>query len=276
MFASVLVSTYNSPEWLEKALWGYSSQTYADFEVVIADDGSTDETRELVERMRGETELAIRHVWHEDQGYRRQTILNRALEAAEGSYVICTDGDCIPRRDFVQAHCERARRGCFLSGGYCKLPMDLSRAIGKDDILSGRCFDPAWLARRGLQGRSELRKLRAGGIRAWLLNALTTTQATWNNCNSSGWMADLVAVNGFDERMQYGGADRELGERLVRHGIRPMHIRYDAIVVHLDHARGYADPESREKNRAIRRENAEEGVTVTEYGIVKGPRSAEG
>ncbi len=270
MFASVLISTYNAPQWLERALWGYSCQTYSDFEIVVADDGSTDETRELIDGMRRETGLTIQHVWHEDRGYRRQTILNRALEALDGRYVICTDGDCIPRRDFVQVHCAGAREGRFLSAGRCELPMDLSEAIATDDILSGRCFDPDWLVRGGLQGRSQLRKVEARGLRARLLNMFTTTRATWNNCNSSGWRADLIAVNGFDERMGYGGADRELGERLVRHGIKPVHVRYDAVVVHLDHGRGYADPKGIAENVALRQGNEREGVTWTEYGIQRG------
>lgn len=68
-----------------------------------------------------------------------------------------------------------------------------------------------------------------------------------NGHNASGWKEDIVAVNGLDERMQYGGQDRELGERLENYGIRGKQIRYSAIVVHLDHARGYVNKESWEK-----------------------------
>jgi glycosyltransferase involved in cell wall biosynthesis len=272
MFASVLMGTYNMPGWLEKALWGYACQSARDFEIVIADDGSGDDTRAVIDRMRVETGLAIKHVWHEDEGYRHQTILNKALQACDGDYIISTDGDCIPRNDLVEAHLSAARPGCFLSGGYCKLPEELSRAIAKDDIASGRCFDPEWLRRGGLAGRAQLRKLRAAGIWVRLGNVLTTTGPTWNNCNSSGWKRDLFAVNGYDERMQYGGADRELGERLVRWGIRPLQTRYSAIVVHLHHGRPYATGESVARNRAIRRANAHAHVTWTEFGIIKGPR----
>ena len=83
MKLSVIISTYNSPEWLEKVLWGYSVQTHREFEIIMADDGSTDETRQLIDRMRTETGLDIRHVWQEDNGFQKCRILNKAvLEAS--------------------------------------------------------------------------------------------------------------------------------------------------------------------------------------------------
>ncbi|MDX5328696.1 MAG: glycosyltransferase, partial [Marinobacter sp.] len=75
----MIISTYNSPEWLEKVLWGYSAQTHKDFEIIIADDGSKDETRQLIDRMRDETGLTITHVWQEDDGFQKCRILNKAV-----------------------------------------------------------------------------------------------------------------------------------------------------------------------------------------------------
>lgn len=96
MRVSVILSTYNAPEWLEKVVWGYSVQSRRDFDVLVADDGSTYETSLLVHRLRRQTGLNIHHVWHEDRGFRKCTILNRAIEAATGDYLIFSDGDCIP------------------------------------------------------------------------------------------------------------------------------------------------------------------------------------
>ena len=100
MNLSVIISTYNSPQWLEKVLWGYSVQTHHRFELIIADDGSTAETRELVDRMRADTGLTIKHVWQEDDGFRKCRILNKAVLEADADYLVFTDGDCIPRNDF--------------------------------------------------------------------------------------------------------------------------------------------------------------------------------
>jgi glycosyltransferase involved in cell wall biosynthesis len=265
---SVIFSTYNQPDWLEKVLWGYACQTDRDFEIVVADDGSGPATRERIERARLDTGLNIAHVWHPDDGFQKSAILNKAISASTGDYLIFSDGDCVPRNDFVATHRAMLRPGWFLSGGYTKLSSELSRALTRDDIESGRAFDRSWLAARGLPGWPWA-KHAARGKWARFLNAMTPTKPTWNGHNASGWKADLLRVNGFDERMQYGGQDRELGERLVNLGIRTRQIRHLAIVLHLDHPRGYDRPESIRKNYAIRRETVGRRLTWTPHGIVK-------
>jgi glycosyltransferase involved in cell wall biosynthesis len=152
MRVSVIISTYNSPAWLEKVLWGYQNQTHTDFEIIIADDGSGPDTEKLIKSFQQSGSLSIEHVWHEDKGYRRQTILNKAILKTRTEYLIFTDGDCIPRNDFISTHIRLAEKGYFLSGGYCKLPMDLSKTINQDDIITQRCFDVKWLRCYGLRG----------------------------------------------------------------------------------------------------------------------------
>lgn len=269
---SVIFTTYNSPAWLEKTLWGFAVQTHRDFEIVVADDGSRDDTRQLIEHLRPALGRPLKHVWHEDRGFQKSAILNKAILAARGDYLVFTDGDCIPRADFVAVHAARLRPGRFLSGGYVKLPLDLSQRITPDDIRAGRATDPTWLRQQGFRNWRALAKLRAGRTAARVLNTVTTTRPTWNGHNASGWKRDIVAVNGFDERMQYGGQDRELGERLVNAGVRPVQIRFSATCVHLEHGRGYRTAESLERNAAIRRRTRRERIIWTEYGIVKGAR----
>jgi glycosyltransferase involved in cell wall biosynthesis len=266
---SVIVSTYNSEAWLENVLQGYALQSHAHFEVIIADDGSRPATQALVERYARDYPVPLRHIWHEDQGYRRQEILNKAIPITAHDYILFTDGDCIPRRDFVAMHAQHAEQGRFLSGGYCKLGMALSEAISADDIRTGRCFDLTWLKQQESMALSNRLKLGSGPIRARLLDAITTARPTFNNCNSSAWKADLLAINGYDERMKYGGPDRELGERLENHGIRGKQIRHRAVCVHLDHARGYKTEESVQANLAIRARTVGEKIVWTPHGIVK-------
>lgn len=268
MRISVIVSTYNAEAWLAKVLRGYALQQVRPHEVIVADDGSGPATAELLDTLARDFPVPLRHVWHEDRGYRRQEILNRAIPMAEGEYVLFTDGDCIPRADFVAVHAREARPGRFLSGGYCKLGMDLSTAIDAADIDAGRCFDLRWLAARQRRlGLSNRLKIGAGAVGARLLDAVTPARATFNNCNSSAWKADLLAINGYDERMKYGGPDRELGERLENAGIRGRQIRHRAVCLHLDHARGYRTRESIEANLAIRARTRSERVVRTPYGI---------
>ncbi|MFM6976265.1 MAG: glycosyltransferase family 2 protein [Sphingobacteriaceae bacterium] len=269
MKISVIISTYNSPLWLEKVLWGYECQTYKDFEVVIADDGSGEPTQTLINQYKKTSSLNIIHVWHKDDGFQKTRILNKAILASSGDYLIFSDGDCIPRANFVAVHAAKAQKGCFLSGGYFMLPMETSESIAEADIKSGRAFDADWLIAHGLKKNFKTNKLTSSGFKEKFLNFITPTKATWNGHNASGWKSDLLSVNGFNEEMQYGGEDRELGERLMNKGIRGIQIRYSAICVHLDHKRGYNTQESILKNKMIRQETRKLRKTWTELGITR-------
>lgn len=266
---SVIISTYNSVEWLKKVIWGYNTQTYRNFEMVIADDGSRQDTFDLIEELKKEVFYPIIHVWHEDNGFQKSQILNKAIIACTTDYIMMSDGDCIPRPDFVEQHIKFREEGYFLSGGYHKLPLELSQNITKEDIYSGKCFDVSWLKKNGMKSSFKNNKVSSTGLKSSILNFLTPTTPSWNGHNASGWKKDILAINGFDERMQYGGQDRELGERLVNYGIKPKQIRYSTVCLHLDHPRGYATPESINKNKNIRKETKTQKKKWTDFGIEK-------
>ncbi len=269
MQLSVIVTTYNSPDWLQKVIWGYSVQSFRDFELVIADDGSKEDTSQLINALRSEVFFPIQHIWQEDIGFRKCTILNKAITASQAGYLVISDGDCIPRNDFLEVHHRERKEGSFLSGGYSKLPMDISKQITKEDIEAQRCFDVEWLTEHGLTKSFKNSKLRVAGWKASLLNKLTPTNASWNGHNSSAWKKDILSINGFDERMRYGALDREMGERLMNNGIKGLQVRYSAVCLHLDHSRSYKNEADLAANAAIREKTNTEKLTWTEYGIVQ-------
>jgi len=264
---SVVLSTYNAEAWLEKVLYGFQYQDFKDFELVVADDGSRQATKDLIDRMASVVSYPIVHVWQKDEGFQKSRILNKAVVASNAPYIVMTDGDCIPRKDFLSVHAAHMEPGYFLSGGYFMLPMNISKAITKEDIANGDCFKVSWLKNLGLKSSFKNNKLSAKGLLAHLLNKVTPTNASWNGHNASGYKADILKVNGFDERMQYGGQDRELGERLFNLGLKSKQLRYSAVVVHLDHKRGYKNQESIDKNRAIRDLVKAEKLCFTPFGI---------
>lgn len=267
MRLSVVLTTYNNPEWLEKVLWGFAAQSFREFELLVADDGSDDRTRELLARLRPQLGYMLHHVWHAKDGFRKCTILNAAIARATGAYLFFSDGDCIPRQDVLTVHAGLATRGRFLSGGYLKLPLATSQTIMREDIMTGRATDYEWLRAHGTPADKQSRRLAWGPVMARVLDALTTTRASFNGHNASAWRDDLVLVNGFDERLEWGGLDRELGERLENAGVRGLQVRHRAIVVHLDHGRGYKRTEAIAKNRAIRDEVAANKRTRTPAGL---------
>ncbi len=266
---SVIFSTYRQPEWLNKTLCGFANQTNRNFEVVVADDGSGEDTAEVIRAARRNIGLPIEHVWQPDKGFRKCRILNKAVARARGDYLIFTDGDCIPHPEFVDRHLKLAQPRRFLSGGLMRLPLGLSHNIQADDIASGRAFSPVWLRSHGMPFTYKLLKLSAGLKFGALLDRISPATAGWNGHNASGWREDIVRANGFDERMGYGGEDRELGERLENAGIRGKRIRHRVTCLHLDHPRGYVDPEIRAANLAIRRETKRLRRTRSEHGITQ-------
>ncbi len=269
MRVSVIVTTYNMPQWLEKTLWGFAAQSHRDFELVIADDGSSEATRQKIEQIRQDTGMRIQHVWHEDLGFRKCEILNKAIVSAQYDYLVFTDGDCVPRRDFLARHASLARPGRFLSGGTVRLPLALSERLNRQDILEDRATDIQWLRTQGMPLDRKLWMLtRNDRIGLWF-DRLTPTRPSFNGHNSSAWKADVLQVNGFDEGMQYGGLDRELGERLENAGIRGLQTRHRTACVHLDHPRSYVTREGWRNNNAIRVQTARQQSVWTPRGICK-------
>lgn len=269
MRVSVIITTYNQPEQLEKVMWGYAGQRGAKFELIIADDGSLPTTAEVIDRVAAATGLDVLHLSHEDKGFRKTEILNRAIAASRGDYLIFSDGDCIPRDDFVATHVRLSNPDSFLSGGYIKLSAQISNSITIADVVSRRATDARTLLQKGWRpGRRALRLVRNHLVAA-LMDSITPTRRTWNGHNSSATRAAIIEANGFDMDMGYGGEDRALGERLMNAGINGKQIRHRAPCVHLFHERPYVDPIRWKLNHEIRNRIRENGETRARIGIAE-------
>lgn len=266
---SVIISTYNNPDYLEKVLWSYECQTYSNFEIIIADDGSGKSTENLVKSFSENSSLNLKHVWQEDKGFQKTKILNKAIVQTQSNYLIFTDGDCIARADFVETHRYMRRANCALSGGYFKLNAQISQLITKEIINSQNCFNVNWLIKQGQLKSFKMNKLSARGTKQWFLDTFTPTKATFDGMNVSCWKKDIIAVNGFDERMQYGGEDREIGERLVNKGLKFIQARYSLVCLHLEHERPYKTKKGLEFNKQIRKTTKSEKLSYTNFGINK-------
>ena len=268
MNVSVIVSTYNRPEALERTLWGLCCQTRQDFNVFIADDGSTAETSDLVARFQAASPLELVHVWHKNRGFRKGRILNKAIVQATGDYLIFLDGDCIPRADFVAAHVRSARTNYYFAGGsHIDIPSHLHGKIRREDVQTQRLFQVDWLAACGMTAARYRYRLTRSPWLARLLDRLTPRPGVLVGANASAWRHDILAVNGFDETFEYGSDDKELGVRLTNHGVKSRRLKFSLVCVHLSHPRSYAVPERiAENKRRLQRLRAER-VTWTPNGI---------
>lgn len=251
---SLIVSTYNSVEWLSKVLESVSCQSFNDFEVIIADDGSRADTASLLKSYAARSPVRISHIWQQDQGFQKCRILNKAIAVSRGKRLLFTDGDCVLPRDFIAVHQDMARPGSYLTGAYFKLPQCVSDLISAEEIRNGSAFRASWILSHGLKPSIKLAKLIVPRSLARIANHLTPTKKTWNGHNSSCLRSEAIKVNGFNEDIQYGGQDVEYGTRLNHAGIQGRHLRFSTIPLHLYHSHSYVTPGMRERSLNQRKE----------------------
>jgi glycosyltransferase involved in cell wall biosynthesis len=235
MLISVVVTTYNRPDALRAVLDGLAEQTERGFEVLVADDGSRDDTRALVEAIARASQVPIRHVWQEDRGFRAGAARNRATAAAQGEYVIFLDGDCVPRPHFIARHRALAEPGWMVAGNRILLSEGFTRSALEARLPLQRWTDAQWreARHRGDINRTlPLLDLPLGPLR----KAAAGRWQRVRTCNLGVWRTDLERVNGFDEVFEgWGYEDSDLAVRLLNAGVRRKEGAYATGVLHLWH-----------------------------------------
>lgn len=232
---SVIVSTNNQNKLLEKVLWGFNCQTFMDFELIIADAGSGIPAKELISELQPRVSFAINHICQQDGHFQKNQILNKAILSCNADYIIITEGDCLPREDFVQVHYLNKEPDTFISAVSYVLPFNIAKTITQKDIEEQNCFNISWLKAKGLEKINKHSISASTGILAKTLNISSSKEYSWNRKNSSGWKEDFLKVN----NLYLGIADEnkyeELGERLYNYGIRCKELRYSSVCVKLAH-----------------------------------------
>ena len=231
---SLIVSTYNREDALAAVLRSLSRQTDRDFELLVADDGSGASTRNVVRDWiaRG---APVKHVWHEDRGFRLAEIRNRAIRVATGSYCIFLDGDCIARPDFVAAHRRLAEHGWFVTGNCILLSSELTERILRGGLEPEQWGFANWLSQRSkrhVNRFAPLLDLPLGNLRR--LHARRWRGA--RGSNMAFWRADLDKVDGFDAAFSgWGREDSDIFIRMIRAGVLRKDGRFATGVLHLWH-----------------------------------------
>ncbi|MEE2826469.1 MAG: glycosyltransferase [Planctomycetota bacterium] len=274
MEIAVVLSTYNSPDVLRMSLLGFVAQQEADFQVLVADDGSDERTAKVL-RESCFSSLNLKHVWHADEGFRLSAIRNAAIVATDADYLIFCDGDCIPRKDFVANHRRLARPSTFTAGGRIDVPSKVHRQFTEQQIVENQVFNPNFLEERDRGLRRFRNRLTAGQSMTAIMNRLTWRHCVFSGSNAAAWRKDLLDVNGFDEDFPgYGSEDRDMGVRLKNHGVKSRYLKYSLMQLHLDHPKSHFDPEISRRNREVFRRRKWDGTTRVAVGIEKLARAA--
>ena len=232
---TVILTTYNWPDALRLALASLAEQSYRRFEVIVADDGSGPETRDVVDAFQQRHAFPLQHVWQEDRGFRAGAIRNRAIATTSSEYIVFLDGDCMVCQDFLTFHAEFAARGYFVAGNRALLSQSFSQQVLETQSPVYSWPLRRWLfgdGGRGLNRRLPLVHLPLGFLR----NRNPRRWQGVKTCNLGVWRDDLLTVNGFDERYQgWGYEDSDLVLRLIRTGARCKDGRFALGVLHLWH-----------------------------------------
>ena len=262
---TVIVSTYNRPDALDLALLALAEQDYRNFEVIIADDGSSETTTSLIRGHQLSKRRSLHHVWQPDNGFRKAGIHNQAILKAAGEYVVFLDGDCIARTDWLSKHASLARRKKFVTGSKIKLSPAFTNEV---------------LTNRFLLHQSTLKSgawMRLTGRANHFLNFTSLPDGLWRHykpkssrrmygCNMAVWTADLKAVGGFDERYEgWGSEDRDLAARLINTGIYRKEGRFATDVFHLWHQE--ADRSRKNHNRHLLQTVVDSGASYAVKGL---------
>ena len=227
---SLIISTYNWVGALRVVLISALNQSRMPDEIIVADDGSDENTQQLIRELQNQhPEVEIKHIWQEDNGFRKCKILNKSIAAATGNYIINTDGDMVLHRHFVQDHVLYARRGSFIQGSRVILGEQISHTILQRDK-----FEDLFFFSPNISNRKNTLRISAFA-RAISRKEVSHTDSI-RGCNQGFWKDDIIAVNGYDEAYEgWGREDSDFCVRLMNNGVKRRNLKFSSIAYHLHH-----------------------------------------
>lgn len=237
---ALVITTYNWVSALRKCLDSVLIQSVMPDELIIADDGSGEETRELIESYRDKLPCKLIHSWQEDEGFRLARSRNLAISKAESDYIVVIDGDIIMHKHFIKDHLANAKHGQFVSGRRVRLSESYSQhLLDSNDV-------PNPFSKGVHRGREQALRIP---LLSRLLSSISEDTNRIHGCNMAFWRLDLLRVNGFNGKfVGWGAEDKEFCARLLMLGIKKRKLKFSAVAFHIYH---------NESSRALKLQNDE-------------------
>lgn len=224
---ALLLTTYNWPEALRLVLLSIKRQSIMPNEILIADDGSTNETKNVIDSFRDQIPVNITHFWHEDEGFRKSIILNKAIAESDSDYIIQIDGDCIIHKNFIEDHKKLASKNTYLFGSRVNIQKEYLTVLFQNDVIDFKLFS------KGIKKRTRTLHIP---LFSRFFKRRSDLPDKFRGCNTSFWKSDIVAVNGYNEDFKgWGREDSELIVRLINNHVAGKRIRYRGILYHIFH-----------------------------------------
>lgn len=263
MKTALLISTYNWPEALKLCLDSLVAQTVYPDEVLIADDGSREDTGKLISGFQAAFPVPVKHIWHEDNGFQLSKIRNKAIAQCESDYIIQIDGDIIMEQHFIEDHIRFARRNSVVVGSRSALSEAYTRTL---------------LAKSELPGKKELDRNSNNYLNSRRIPFLTPLLSYYRTsgrnkyyakgCNMAFWLEDMLAINGYDESfVGWGREDSDLIVRLLSKGCFLRRLKMSGVQYHIYHKEN--DRYNEGANDLLMKKRIEEGSYFADNGIMK-------
>ena len=269
--ASLIISFYNKIEWLKLLLAALERQTFKQFEVIIADDGSSSSVLDEIPKLQAKSLLNIQHLWQPDNGFRKTVMLNKAILASRSPYIIFIDGDCIPHHRFIEDHLRLSKENRVLAGRRVNMSEHISKELSPEKIKNGILEQSFFLSllQNSIAGKSK--DVEKGiHLNSTAINILLGTyKKKILGCNFSISKNDLLDLNGFDERYRHPGVgeDTEINYRIKNKGMQVFQPKFSLVQYHLWHAR--LSRENEPENLLLLDETLKKKYVATPYGIDK-------
>jgi glycosyltransferase involved in cell wall biosynthesis len=261
---ALIISTYNWPQALKQTLRSVANQTRLPNEVLIADDGSDERTAKLIQEFKiNHPNLNIKHVWHEDNGFRLAAIRNRAIRTAVSEYIIQIDGDIILDQNFIADHLSIQTVGYFVTGSRLLLGKKITEVLLESEKVN--------IAALRWKGKNFFNTLRIPLFMRLLQDSYKTKGKHLDyvkGCNMAFWKSDLYLVNGYDESfIGWGREDSDICIRLINAGVKKKFIKFCAVQYHLHHP--LASRDQFEANDILIEQNKLQKISFCKHGLIQ-------
>ncbi|MCJ8315310.1 MAG: glycosyltransferase family 2 protein [Saccharospirillaceae bacterium] len=226
MNISLIITTYNWPEALQKVIQSALVQSQTVFEIIIADDGSNDKTKDVILRIQQTTDVPIIHSFQQDKGFRAARSRNKAIKQATGDYIVLIDGDMVLQHNFIEDHLKWAKPNQIVQGSR----ITWNKSISEQFLQTGKT--PSFFS-KGVGNRKNL--LRSGLLAKLFTKSMQNTKRT-RSCNMAFWRKDANLINGFDNRFEsWGYEDTDFTQRLLNLKLSRIYLKFAASAYHLYH-----------------------------------------
>jgi glycosyltransferase involved in cell wall biosynthesis len=259
MNCSLIITTYNWPEALSLVLTTAINQSILPNEIIIADDGSTAETKFLINNFSNNSEVSIIHSWQNDNGFRLSKSRNLAIAKAKYEYIVVIDGDMLLHKDFIKDHKKCAQTGFYVQGSRVLLQPKFSNTI----LITENIKYPSIFS---IDVKNKLNMLRIPFLLSLICQRSNQNIDRIRGCNFSLFKEDIIQINGFNEDFKtWGGEDSEFVQRLFNNSVQRKNLKFSAIQYHLYHKEG----KSNNNNTAILNNTIDNNIDWCDNGIDK-------